>query len=591
MTDIKQAIAFAKQNPNSPFASELRRRIESGELSQELSKAGITNVPSKKGFIEEAKDDIIETAKGVKDAVVKGKKNIEGSLDATIENPDGNLGTDVKALAQSFGQGAGALSEAGGEILKGAVKVVTPFQGVEDAVADTVEEVVTPVVQSEPIQELIKRYEGLDEDTKRSVDSALGVGSLILDFTGAGVGAKGAKASAKVAKEGVEETIRLAKAGKDATIDSVKTAGESIFGRPVKNVDDVIRQADEAITPAEKLKAVEDGTSKTSLVEKWAGISPDIKNRIAGKHEKLKEYFDVAHARNNLDTMPTPLEYGAKKVEDTVGKMEQILTDTGSKIGKFRTKISSYKAGIDDVAKVEKSFENELSKLNLELKKGVIRKKPGTITKVNSATEINALNELYNDIQTIKQAPNLERLIDLRNLFDNKINFAKQTRDVSSSLDPLSRNIRKNIAQVAEKIVGNSEASNLKKYSEFMDGYNELRSFTDRKAGAEFLLKQTLSERGRVPREVLDSIKEFTGVDLMDDAVMSSIATDLIGNSRQKGLFRQELTKAGLDAEQIMSGGLKGGAINLMFELAKRFAVNEEKQFLKAAGKGKKAVK
>ena len=77
-------------------------------------------------------------------------------------------------------------------------------------------------------------------------------------------------------------------------------------------------------------------------------------------------------------------------------------------------------------------------------------------------------------------------------------------------------------------------------------------------------------------------IKEFTDIDLMDDAVMSSIATDLIGNSRQKGLFRQEITKAGLDAQAVLRGDPKG-AIELMFSFLKKSAVNEEKQFLKAA--------
>jgi hypothetical protein len=115
-----------------------------------------------------------------------------------------------------------------------------------------------------------------------------------------------------------------------------------------------------------------------------------------------------------------------------------------------------------------------------------------------------------------------------------------------------------------------------------MEGYNALRDFTDKRTGAEFLLKQALSERGRLPKEVMDSIKEFTGVDLMDDATMATIATDLIGNTRQKGLFRQEVMKAGLDAEAILNG--KQGAISALLDWGKRKLVNEEKQFLNAAG-------
>ena len=220
--------------------------------------------------------------------------------------------------------------------------------------------------------------------------------------------------------------------------------------------------------------------------------------------------------------------------------------------------------------------------MNLEIKNGVIRQKPGTVTKVNSDAEVKVLTDLYDNLLVIKQSPDLERLIDLRTLFDSKINFAKTSREVSSSLDPLSRGVRAEIAKVAAEIVGKSEATNLKKYSEFIDAYNQLRGFSERKAGAEFLLKQVLSEKGGTSREIIQTIKEFTGIDLMDDAVMSSIATDLIGNTRQKSLFRQEITKAGLDAEAALSGNPQG-AINLMLNWGKKLITNEEKEFLRAA--------
>jgi hypothetical protein len=359
----------------------------------------------------------------------------------------------------------------------------------------------------------------------------------------------------------------------------------SLFGRPlqIKSVDDVISQADESLKPSQILAKTEQTTAIPSLKEKWAGISPDIKNRISGKQEKLKEYFDVAHARNNLDTLPTPLEYGVKNdVIPAVEKMQSLLNDTGSNIGKFRTKVSTYKATPDDMASIDNAFNKQLDSLNLELKNGNVRQKAGTVKRVNSDAEINILNDIYQDMKVVKQSPDVQRLIDLRNIFDSKINFAKSARDVSSSLDPLSRTMRGEIARINAKLVGTSEARNLAKYSDFMDAFNELRSFTDRKAGAEFLLKQALSERGRTAMQIMKTIKDHTGIDLMDTATMSSIATDLIGNSRQKGLFRQEITKAGLDAASLLSGNTAGG-IMLMYDALKKNILNSEKAFLEAA--------
>lgn len=392
------------------------------------------------------------------------------------------------------------------------------------------------------------------------------------------------EASGRAVGSGVDVVTGAVKTGAEAVAGATEKAKTTLFGRPsqVTSIDDVVKQADEALKPSQILTATEKMTAKPSLLQRWAGISPDIKNRIAGKYQKLKEYFDVAHARNNYDTLPTPLEHGAKNVDNAVTKMEGVLNDTGSKIGQFRQKVGTYKATPDAVKTIEGSFDNQLSKLNLEVKNGVVKQKPGTVRRVNSDSEVKVLNDLYKDFQTVKQSPDLERLIDLRTLFDSKINFAKSARDVSSSLDPLSRAVRKQIADTAATIVGKSEATNLTKYAEFIDAYNQLRSFTDRRAGAEFLLKQVLSERGGTPREIMQTIKEFTDIDLMDDAVMSQIATDLIGNARQKGVFRQELTKAGLDTEAILRGDTRG-AIELMSKVLKKTLVNEEKQYLKAA--------
>lgn len=390
----------------------------------------------------------------------------------------------------------------------------------------------------------------------------------------------------------------LARGAVDITEKIAEKTKTSLFGRPkpISNIDDVIKQADEAVksdfitekatapalNPTEILRATEKATAQPNVLEKWAGVSPDIKNRIAGKSEKLKEYFDVAHARNNFDTLPTPLEYGARNVDNAVSKMESILNETGSDIGAFRQKVGTYKAVVDQVKRIETSFNNQLNKLNLEIKNNAVVQKAGTISRVNSTREIKVLNDLLGELKIIKQSPDLQRMIDFRNLFDSKINFAKSARDVSSSLDPFSRIMRKDIAEVSAQIVGKLEAGNLAKYSDFMDALNQLKAFTDRKAGAEFLLKQVLSGRGGTPRAVMQIIKDRTGIDLMDDAVMSSIATDLIGNSRQKGLFRQEITKAGLDAEALLTGK-PSGAINLMFNFLKKGIVNKEKQFLRTA--------
>lgn len=351
-----------------------------------------------------------------------------------------------------------------------------------------------------------------------------------------------------------------------------------------KTIDELAVLADKAIEKGNttELANIAQQGQRATIVEKMAGLQNDIKNRIAGKADKLKEYFDVAHARNNLDTIPTPLEYAASKVDDAVSKMYSVLNDTGSKIGAFRTKIASIQAPIEQITRIEKSFTDGLAKLNLEIKDGIIQQIKGTVRKIGSKGDVNVLQDLYKQLLVVKGAPNIERLIDLRSLFDSTINFAKSAREASSSVDPLSRAVRGTIADVAAKTVGKTQAQLVTKYSDFIDILNELRSYTERKAGGEFLLKRVLSERGGDPRKLIQTVKDITGIDLLDDATMAQIATDLIGNARQKGLFRQEIEKAGLDIAGLLRGN-PNGAIMLMVDFLKNKAIDPEKIFMKAA--------
>ena len=500
------------------------------------------------------------------------------------------VGASVLGGAELGAKGAFAVARSVGDIFAEGFKALAS-QETEEKVKQSIQNNIQEYLAREPGQrgligdQLVAAVPMLVDLAKKNPEATDNIVGLIDVLTLGGAKAVEKpliKAGQEAIETGVEAGIKVG----EKVVGAVGATKTSLFGRQAQSsVDDVIKQADEALKPAQILAKTEQATAKPSLLERWSGISADIKNRIAGKYQRLKEYFDVAHARNNFDTLPTPLEYGAKNVDNAASKMESVLNETGGEIGQFRRKIGTYEAGIDQVANVEKSFTDQLAKLNLEIKKGTVRQKAGTVTRVNSPNEIKVLNDLFSELQIVKENPNLEKLIDLRMLFDNKINFAKSAREVSNSLDPLSRTVRKQIADTSAGIVGKSEASRLAKYSQFIEAYNNLKSFTDRKAGAEFLLKQVLSERGGVPREVIQTIKEFTGIDLMDDAVMASIATDLIGNSRQKGLFRQELTKAGLDAAAAATGDMSG-AINLMFKLSKSGfgkLLNVEKQFLKAA--------
>lgn len=469
------------------------------------------------------------------------------------------VGQDVAiGTVKQFGS---TIKETGDMIVKDLPsRIAGPVAGALPMVRDAISDVV------EPAKEKLQSTFGLTDENLEAENTAQKVGKgigLVAELAGPFAWSKVAKLPS-VAKASIDEVADLADKAKGKILDTA----ENVL---------------EGTTDTAALKAETDAVAApVSFRERLAGLAPDIKSRIQGKGKLFADYMNITDARNNSDLAPTPLEYGASFANKAKQVMEGHLSNTGSQIGRFREKIATYQVTRDTFNQVRNSFNEQLNKLNLEVAKGKVRRIPGKIAQTISDGEIRALQALYKDLEVASQGPSLENLIDLRNKFGNKINFDKLARDVSNTLDPLSRVMRNRIKTIAADVVGKSEAKNLEAYSKFMDAYDDLRSFVDRRAGAEFLLKRVFSERGGEPRAIMETIRQYTGIDLMDHAIMAKVATELGGNAQMQGLFRQEITKAGMDAFNLMRGNPVGVLANFA-ERSMDALLDKRKIFEKAA--------
>lgn len=326
---------------------------------------------------------------------------------------------------------------------------------------------------------------------------------------------------------------------------------------------------------------------KVSIKEKLAGLRQDIKSRIQGKSQKLQAYFNVAHARNASDTVPTPYEFGARHVQEAEDLLNKKLNDTGTDIGKFRRKINTIKAPQEQINNVLNNFDKELDRLNLRVdSKGDLIQKTGRPTSVTQG-ELNLLKILRDNLRKLKADPKASNIIENRILFDKKINFAKSAKEASNVIDPISRKTRSDLAELNRSVIGKEQSGVMKEYENVINAVEDLNNFTRRKTGAEYLIKLVLSGRGRKAKEVIETVAKHTGIDLMDDATMAQIATDIIGNTAQKNLFRQEITKAGLDLNAFLTGD-KFSTVKTLLEFGAKKIADPEKVFLNAAKQSKK---
>ena len=539
---------------------------KAGTVVQSASSPLLT--PQEPGYIERLKQDFTTRQKDVQEAKTR---QVIGEQ------------TGGETFAQTAGQGIGLVTD----IALEAPGIKQTMEGVgkgikwlsETSVVKALGEAGTPLAEK-----ILAHYDQASPREKANIEAALNIASIIPVGKAGELTVKAGMKAVEVVAPVVPKIKSLFKRKAISVDDVANQIDEALKGTPVKR-DSINKQLDILIEQgkiAEARALAESSSPGVTFKEKLAGLRPDIKQRIQGKPELMQEYLDVVNTRNVNDTAQSVVEYGGNFSRKAADIMEQKLTGTGSEIGAFRQKVGTYKAPIESVTRIETSFNNQLSKLNLEIKGGVVKQKAGTIARVNSANEIKVLNDLLAELQIIKQSPDLQRLIDFRNLFDSKINFAKSTRDVSSSLDPFSRAMRKEIADVSAQIVGKSEAKNLAKYSDFMDALSDLKSFTDRKAGGEYLLRVLLSGRGGEARKIVQTIKEYTGIDLMDHATMMQVTNEMLGNTAQKNLFRQEMINAGLDVASLLAGDPRGAAMTLFNKATERF-INPEKILMEAA--------
>ncbi len=526
---------------------EYRTQYNIGSTGSTTTSPRASTLDGFKNSISETFSDIKQTGQDIKTTIIDTKNALKETKQSKQDGKQGGL----RSVLQGAGILAGGLSNVVANITEGGVKSALT-QKQEESVKGTMGKVVDPVVESDIVKNIVDRYSKLDEKSKRDIDAVMGIGSLVTDLVG-GFGAKTAtKKGLDVAEDAVTGAYNRAK----------KFIPE---GTTYKSVDDFAQNAEKVLkdelpplapdaTPSEILARAEAEAPIVTFKEKLIDLTPDIKKVIQGKPEKMAEYLDVVNARNLDINAPSAFEYGGDKARKAVEQMETLIKDTGSDIGSFRKKVGTYRAAPEQVVNIESTFTNELSRLNLELKNGVVQQIAGKPRKVAGKGDINTLNQLYGQIKVLKQDPNLTNLIDVRNLFTQNIDFGKRVGDVSDSLDGLSKSVRARLKETGATIVGKSEAQKLADYSDFMEALGDIRKYTDRNAGGEYLLRVLLSGRGGEARNIVKTINKYTGVDLTDDAVLMTLVTDMLGNQRQKNLFAQEITKAGLDVTRILSG-------------------------------------
>jgi len=191
-------------------------------------------------FTQDLAGDIKGIGSDIKTSFTTRKAKVEEAKTAQRAGEQSGLST----FGQLFGQSAGLVSDSIGALFKGGVKAVLPQQ-VEDTIKQGLESAGKTVVSNNTIQNIITKYNSLDEKTKRNIDATLGVGSLVLDVTGVGLAGKPVKIATKTALTGLGETAAMAGSTLSATGKITKATGKTIAETAIRPT---VQEAEKILT-------------------------------------------------------------------------------------------------------------------------------------------------------------------------------------------------------------------------------------------------------------------------------------------------------------------------------------------------------
>ena len=319
----------------------------------------------------------------------------------------------VRSALQKLGIGAGYASNVAGEAIIGAGKALLP-QSAETAIQTGVKKAVTPIVQSQPVQNILSKYEELktvNPKLAQDIDSILGLGQLALDVTGVGVGSKGAKVAGKAGMEavqtGAESAIRGAKVAGEA-IGNVAEAGAKIAGDVIPTRKGVI----------------------SGQISKALDLTPgDISNIKSSTGNDVGEWI----SNKNL--------IGGNK-EETLNAIKG-YTDT------------QYKAVRDEIAKVKKTYTlNDMPRM-----------KDSIILLESQVKGVPGLEDTFKEVRSLlrKKSYKLSDAQRVKELLDEQFSLFKATGDVKEgTIKKGLANVRKGVKEFIEKEVKDTTGTDIR---------------------------------------------------------------------------------------------------------------------------------
>lgn len=387
-------------------------------------------------------------------------------------------------LKQAFGIGAGGVSSAVGDVIKGGVKAVLP-QSAETAIKDTIQTVAQPVMETEFIKNLMSGYEALDEKSKRDIDAKLGVASLASDFLGLGLAKKGVKpvvtavkdigAAAQESVAPVLESVQgLATGLKDITTMSAEGVSR-IPSRIATNVAEkkAVRETINQLPTKVAKQAVQDGADIADIKYLYQ-LPAEQKAPLKTLWEATKDFESGVSKTNPIEVVGKPIVNRIKELESARGTIGQKLGEVADTLGTVTTK-EAYPTVFNSLKKV-----GGLNGLKIN-SRGILDFTDTVLATAGSASDRKAIQSIFNS--AIKNGTGKQKHLLRQELFEILGGKKKSLTALTDTQEKAYEAIRKGLSDVLDTKNTKYKALN-QQYAKVAQPLQDMRKYMKNVAGA-----------------------------------------------------------------------------------------------------------
>lgn len=503
--------------------------------------------------IKDVPGDFEEFKTGIAESMEERGSAIREIADAYHSGEQGLL----RSTAQATGQMVGGLADAIGEAFMLAGKTVLT-DNAEKVIGDTIKSVGGDIMNSkdpktgmslgEAIGIIGNAYEDL-KVTNPAMARDLSAGLGLLNFITEVTGLKAGKAVLKGGKEAVEEGVKQ----------EIKQEIKGVAKGTAETAEGGVKE----VAQKEVSGVVSDAIKVPTRIERMHGIDERVKTAISRNPER----FDV-YAKSALDghmdfRAKPPIQIAAEATRDAFDKLNKVIEDVGTPIGKFRESIKSVRVPQKQVDEISMSLQEQVGKSGMRFsrkrnstgqmtKEYELKQVPGRTTSLRPADQAK-LMEFWNDINSLRKNNTMENLIDVRNKIQKEVTFGKAAREISSEIDPIAKGVRAKIRDINLKNIPPEQAVLMDEYSDLMRLLQDYNRATSKGKNIEFMLERAFSNRGEFAQDVMKRLSDITGIDVVNEAELARVATDMLGSNTSKTLFEQKIKNAALDAASLIS--------------------------------------